>query len=77
MQTDRHLNWKDHIEELVPKLSAACYAVRLTVHISNISTLKSVYFAYCYSEILWVTVPTVGRYSLYKIKLAPLWLVQI
>ena len=44
MQTDRHLNCKDHIEEMIPKLSAACYEVRFTVHINNISTLKSVYF---------------------------------
>ena len=36
MQTDKHLNWKDHNEELIPKLSAGCYAVRFTVHISNI-----------------------------------------
>jgi len=44
MQTDTHLNCKDHIEEMIPKLSTACYAVRYTVRISNISTLKSVYF---------------------------------
>jgi len=28
---------------MIPKLSAACYAIRSVVHISNINTLKSVY----------------------------------
>jgi hypothetical protein len=51
LQIDNHLNWKDHIEQIIPKLSAACYAVRSTVHISNINTLKSVYCAYFHSII--------------------------
>jgi hypothetical protein len=25
---DNHLNWKNHIDQIIPKLSAACYAVR-------------------------------------------------
>jgi hypothetical protein len=25
---DNHLNWKDHTGRIIPKLSAACYAVR-------------------------------------------------
>jgi hypothetical protein len=45
LQIDNHLNWKDHIEQMIPKLSAACFAVRWMVHISNISTLKSTYNA--------------------------------
>jgi hypothetical protein len=28
LQIDNHINWKNHIDQLVPKLSAACYAVR-------------------------------------------------
>lgn len=46
LQLNSHLNWKDHIGQMIPKLSAACYTVRLMFHISNIITLKSVYFAY-------------------------------
>ena len=46
LQIDNHLNWKNHTEQMIPKLSAACYAVRLMVHISNINTLKSIYYAY-------------------------------
>ena len=34
---DTHLNWKNHIEQIIPKLSAACYAVRSMVHVSNIA----------------------------------------
>ena len=49
LQIDNHLNWKTHIEQLIPKLSAACYAVRAMIHISNLLTLKSIYFAYFHS----------------------------
>ena len=34
---------------MVPKLSKAWYAIRSKVHISNINTLKSVYYAYFHS----------------------------
>jgi len=46
LQIDNHINWKNHIEEMIPKLSEACYAVRSMVHISNINTLKSIFYAY-------------------------------
>ena len=36
---------------MISKLSAVCYAIRLTVHISNINTLKSIYYAYFYSYV--------------------------
>jgi hypothetical protein len=45
LQIDNHLNWKNHIEQMIPKLSGACYAIRSVVHISNINTLKSFYYA--------------------------------
>ena len=45
LQIDNHINQKNHIEQMIPKLSAACYVVRSTVHISNINTPKSVYYA--------------------------------
>ena len=41
----------NHIEQTIPKLSAACYAIRSTVHISNSSTFRSIYYAYFYSII--------------------------
>jgi hypothetical protein len=45
LQIDNHINWKNHIEEIIPKLSDAYYAVRSMVQISNINTLKSVHYA--------------------------------
>jgi hypothetical protein len=44
LQVDNHVTWKNHIDQMVPKLSGACYAVRSVYHISNINTLKSIYF---------------------------------
>jgi hypothetical protein len=37
-QIDNHINWKNHFEELIPKLSSACYAIRSMVPVSNINT---------------------------------------
>jgi len=45
VQIHNHLNWKNHIEQMIPKLSGACYASRLMVPVSNINTLKSIYYA--------------------------------
>jgi hypothetical protein len=36
LQTEKHINWKNHNAQVTPQLSAACYAIQLTVHISNI-----------------------------------------
>ena len=36
---------------MIPKLSAACSALSSMVHISNINTLKSIYYAYFHSII--------------------------
>jgi hypothetical protein len=49
LQIDNHLNWKNHTDQLVPKLSAAQYAVISLLHINNTHTLKSTYFAYFHS----------------------------
>jgi len=38
LRTDNHINWNNHIAPMIPQLSAACYAVRSTHNISNIST---------------------------------------
>jgi hypothetical protein len=35
LQIDNHINWKNHIVALISKLSGACYAIRLMVHMSN------------------------------------------
>jgi len=82
LQIDSHINWKIHIEEVINKLIGACYAVRSIVHISNINTFKSIYYAYFnsvikYGIIFGVILPTVGRFSLYKRKSSELRCVHI
>jgi hypothetical protein len=32
---ENHLNWKNHIDQIIPKLSAGCYIVRQMYHICN------------------------------------------
>jgi hypothetical protein len=44
LHLDNHLNWKDHTDQMITKLSGACYAVRAMFHITNINTFKSIYF---------------------------------
>jgi hypothetical protein len=46
LQIDSHLNWKTHADQLIPKLSGACYAIRSLLHISNIDALKLIYFTF-------------------------------
>jgi hypothetical protein len=42
----KNINWKAHIDQLIPKLSGACYAARSLLHISNTDKLNSISFAY-------------------------------
>jgi hypothetical protein len=70
MHLDNHLNWNNHIDQIIPKLSAACYAVRQMYHFVNQHTLKSIYFTYFHSIVKYgiifgVIHPTAGRSSLY------------
>jgi hypothetical protein len=43
LQTDNHINWKNHIEQMIYKLGGARHAPRLMVLISNIITVRSIY----------------------------------
>ena len=49
MHTDSQLNWKYHVEQLLPKLSAACFTIRSLIHILNQDTLHMVYNLYFHS----------------------------
>jgi hypothetical protein len=40
LKIDNHLNWKNHIDLMIPKLSRASYAIRSVSHISSTNTLK-------------------------------------
>jgi len=50
LQLQSHLNWKDHVDQMIIKLSAACYTLWSMFHVSNIITPKSIYFAHFHSE---------------------------
>ena len=49
LQIDIRINWKNHIEQMTPKLSTVFHSARSMVHISNINILKSIYYAYFHS----------------------------
>jgi len=51
LPNDNHLNLKSNENQMIPMLSGTCYAVRSMFHISNINTLKPVYFTYFHSVI--------------------------
>ena len=51
MHVDNHMNWKKHIELIVPKLSAACYAIRRLYYTLKSDALHMVYFAFFHSMI--------------------------
>jgi hypothetical protein len=48
IQIDNHLNGKNHVDQIIPKLSTACCMVRQIYYICN-DTLRSIYFAYFHS----------------------------
>jgi hypothetical protein len=50
IHTASHINWKNHTDQIVHKLSAAYYMVRQMYYICNNDTLKSIYFA-CFHSI--------------------------
>ena len=37
LQIDNHINWKNHIEQMIPKSSGTCYAGRSTVYTSPLT----------------------------------------
>jgi hypothetical protein len=71
--------WKNHIEQMIPTLSEACYAIRSIVHISNINIFKSIYYAYFHSiiqyRIIWGgnSSNSVKIFSFYNRKSSEFW----
>ena len=43
------LSWKQHIDQLVNKMSVACYAVQNIISLVSPDTLRIIYFAYIHS----------------------------
>jgi len=51
LQINNHINWKNHVKEMIPKFRGTSYAIMSVVRISNIDTVKSMYYAYFHSFI--------------------------
>jgi hypothetical protein len=49
LQIDKHQNWTNHINKLIPNLSGALYEVKSMCHVSNTDTLNSVYLTHFHS----------------------------
>jgi hypothetical protein len=49
LQIDNDLNWKAHIQYIMPNLSTACFAMSTVKSLMKTETLKLVYFAYFHS----------------------------
>jgi len=47
------LSWKDHITQLIPKLSKACYVLRCIRPFMSQDALKSIYYSYFHSLITY------------------------
>ena len=52
------MNWRTHIDAILPKLSSACFAIRLVKPYVSHQNLKSIYYAYfhaimSYGVIFW------------------------
>jgi len=43
------LSWKNHIDQMMIKLSRACYAIRYVTHFMSQDTLRTNYFSYFHS----------------------------
>jgi hypothetical protein len=58
MPINNHMNWKNHVKQILPKLSVACFLIKNLIHTLNLDTLCMVYFAYIhlllqYGIIFW------------------------
>jgi len=53
---DDSLSWKAHIDQMMSKLNAACFVIRMIQALMSPETLRMVYFAYIhtsYGIIFW------------------------
>jgi hypothetical protein len=46
LELDKNINWNNHIQKILPRLSSACYVIRRMSLFCNLTTLKMIYFAY-------------------------------
>ena len=53
MHIDNHMNSKNPVEQILPKLGAACFSIRSLIPTLNPNALRAVYFAYFHSVFLY------------------------
>jgi hypothetical protein len=53
LEIDQHLNKKTHIEQIIPRLSSACYAVRSVFHFSNLDTDNDLLCILSFNNEIW------------------------
>ena len=49
LEQDKHVNWKNYIKKLPPKLTGACYVIRRLYSLCDTNNLRMIYFAYFHS----------------------------
>jgi len=49
LDIDSSLSWKNHIDQIMFKLSRTCYAIRYVKHFMSQDTLRTIYFSYFHS----------------------------
>jgi len=49
LQIYNHLNWKNHVDLMIPKLCETCCVIRLVFQVSYINALKTADFVYFHS----------------------------
>jgi len=49
LMINSRLSWQTHIDQIVPKLNTAAYAIRSLKQVVNLETLKIAYFAFAHS----------------------------
>jgi hypothetical protein len=75
---DNSLSWKKHIEAIVPKLSAASFAMRIVQTFLFLDSLKLIYYSYFHSIltcgiIFWGNTPQSNVIFRIKRELSGLW----
>jgi hypothetical protein len=53
LELDKNVNWKNHIQKILPKLSSACYLIRRMCSSCNINTLKMIFYLFSFDYGTW------------------------
>ena len=53
LELDKNINWKNHVQKIIPKLSSACYLIRRMYPCCNLNTLKMIYIA-CFHTVMYM-----------------------